>query len=140
MFTYVSVALMGLLLILHFMPYWSYEGISTSIQTYIWSPSDHAQLETYLASQIGGEFSINNILLMPILVLVMTVAGIILCLWKWETPLMSLIPLFCGLVGVWGYLFKPAFQLGSNWVLHLVVCIGMIASSALTLVFASKNE
>ena len=86
MFTYVSVALMGLLLLLHFMPFWSYEGISTSIQTYIWFPSDHAQLETYLASQVGGEFSINSILLMPILVLVMTIAGIILCLWKWDIP------------------------------------------------------
>lgn len=122
------------------MPFWSYEGLSTSIQTYIWFPSDHAQLETYLASQVGGEFSINSILLMPILVLVMTVAGIVLCIWRWDIPYMSIIPLVCGMVGVWGYLTKPAFQLGSNWVLHLVVCIGMIASSALTLLFAAKND
>jgi len=139
-FNIITIILMGVLLVLHFMPFWSYDGISTSIQSYVWFPTDHAPLESYIAGQVGGDYQINDIVLMPILVLVMTVIGIILCIAKSDIAFVSLIPLACGLVGVWGYLCQPAFQLGTNWVLHLLVCVAMIATSALSMVFNFRNE
>ncbi len=139
-FNIITIILMGVLLVLHFMPFWSYDGISTSIQSYIWFPTDHAPLESYIAGQVGSDYQINDILLMPILVLLLTVIGIILCIAKSDITFVSLIPLACGLVGVWGYLFQPAFQLGTNWVLHLLVCVAMIATSALSMVFNFRNE
>lgn len=136
----MCILLMGVLLVLHFMPFWSYDGMSTSIQSYIWFPADHAPLDAYIAGQVGGEYSINSILLMPIIVLVATVIGIVLCISMSDNILVGLVPLGCGIVGVWGYLTKGAFQLGTNWVLHLVVCIAMIAVAALRMFFQAKND
>ena len=114
--------------------------MSTSIQSYVWFPTDHAALESYIAGQVGGDYSINSIILMPIIVLVTTVAGIILCVAMSDNLLIGLIPLGCGLVGIWGYLSKAAFQLGTNWVLHLVICIAMVAAAALKMYFIAKND
>ena len=139
-FNIITIVLMGALLVLHFMPFWSYDGISTSIQSYVWFPGNHAALETYIVGQVGVDYSINDIVLMPVLVLVLTVVGIVLCIWKSDIPFVSLIPLACGLAGIFGYASQPAMQLGTNWVLHLVVCIAMVVTSALTMVFHFKNE
>lgn len=133
------IILMAVILILQFMPFWSYDGMSTSIQAYIWYPSDHAPLETYLAGEIDG-YTINNILIMPILVLVTSVAGIVLCLIKSGEPWSGLLPLVCGIAGLWGYLFKPAYRLGGNWVLHLIVCIALAVVAALRIYFQVKEE
>lgn len=139
-FNIISIVLMGALLVLHFMPFWSYDGMSTSIQSYVWFPTDHAALETYIAGQVGGEYSINSIILMPIIVLVTTVAGMILNIMFNDNLFVSLVPLGCGLVGVWGYLSKAAFRLGGNWSLHLIVCIAMVAAAGLKMVFLAKND
>ena len=138
-FNFVSVLLMGILLVLQFMPFWSGDGATAAIQGYVWFPSGHP-IEPYLMGQLGESFAVNSIVLMPILVLVLGVAGIVLCIWKSDVSFMALIPLACGLVGIWGYLSQPAFQLGANWVLHLFVCIGMLASAIMTFVFAAKND
>lgn len=136
----ICIVLMAVLFILHFMPFWSYDGTSTSIQTYVWFPTDNTALESYIAGQVGGDYSINSIILMPIIVLVTTVAGIILSISMPDNLFISLLPLGCGLVGIWGYLSKPAFQLGTNWVLHLIVCIAMVAAAALKMFLQAKNE
>lgn len=141
---FICIAFMGLLLILHFMPFWNYDGMSTSIQAYVWFPLDHVQLEEYIVAHVGEHFGetyvVNQIILMPILVLFMAVAGIILCVWKPDNLFASILPLVCGSVGIWGYLCKPVFQLGTNWVLHLVVCIAMIVAAILRIVFGFKKE
>ena len=136
----ISIFLMGMLVILHFMPFWSYDGMSTSIQSYIWFPTEHTALEAYIVGQIGGEYNINSIIWMPIIVILSTIAGIVLGIIKSEDLLASVVPLGCGLVGVWGYLTKPVFQLGTNWTLHLVVCVAMVAIAVLKIIFLAKKD
>ena len=57
-----------------------------------------------------------------------------------DEPLMCLIPIIGGLIGAWGYLTTHAFQLGGNWILHLVVCIAMILIGVLTLLSGQKKK
>lgn len=140
MSNFICIALMGLLLVLQFMPFWNYDGMSTSIQSYIWSPLAYGRLDEYIAGHVGGTYVIDQIIAMPILVLVIAVAGIILCIWKSDNIFTTIFPLACGSVGVWGYLCKPAFQLGTNWVFHLVVCIAMIVAGILRIVFEHKEQ
>jgi len=136
----ICIVLMGLLLVLHFMPFWSYDGMTTSIQGYIWFPTDHAPLESYLAGQIGGDYSINSILLMPIMVLLTTVVGIVSSISMSDNLFVGILPLGCGLIGAVGYLSKAAFHLGTNWGLHLAVCVALAAVAALKMFFLAKNE
>ena len=137
---FVSVVLMAVYVILLFLPFWSYDGISSSIQSYIWFPGEKADLTAYLTAQLGESYTINNIIWPPILSFVAAVVGVILCAIYNDEPLMCLIPIVGGLIGAWGYLTTPAFQLGGNWVLHLVVCIAMILIGVLTLLSGQKKK
>ena len=137
---YVSVVLMTLYVILHLIPFWNYGGMSTSIQSYVWFPGKKAELTAYLTTQLGEDYSINNIIWPPILSFVATVIGVLVCFLKSDKRLAALIPLICGLIGAWGYLTKPALQLGGNWVLHLAVCIGLVLVAVLTLLSAQKKR
>lgn len=137
---FVSVVLMAVYVILLFLPFWSYDGISSSIQSYIWFPGEKAELTAYLTAQLGESYTINNIIWPPILSFVAAVVGVILCAMYNDEPLMCLIPIIGGLIGAWGYLTTPAFQLGGNWILHLVVCIAMILIGVLTLLSGQKKK
>ncbi len=139
-FNYVCIALMAALLVLQFMPFWNYDGVSTSIQSYIWFPAENAQLTAYLTAQLGESYTINNIIWPPILTLVALVVGVIICLWKSDEEWTALIPLAGGLIGAWGYLTTPAYQLGANWVLHLLVCIAIVVMAVLTLLSGQKDK
>lgn len=114
--------------------------MSKSIQGYIWFPSSCTWLSEYLTVQLGESYSLNDIVLMPAIVLLITVFGIILCIWKWDNIFASLLPLVCGLAGIWGYLSKPAFQLGNNWGVHLAICIVMMFASVIKIYFLAKRE
>ena len=136
---YVCIAFMGLLLILQFMPFWSYDGMKTSIQSMVWAPSDHEQLEMYFVSQLG-DFWINDIVLMPVVVLVASIGGIILHIMKPQAKWNFIFPVLCGIIGCWGYLARPEFQLGTNWMLHLMVCILTLAIGIITFVVKCKDK
>lgn len=144
-FNWISIALMGALFLLHtVVPFWhpgvnpdTMTEMSVSIQEYLWYiPSDKVMAE-FLAPHFvveKGEYLVNHVVFMPVVVLVGTVAGIAVCLWK-KNAFTSLIPLLCGAVGAWGYLTNPAFQLGGLWVLHLIVCILMVLAAGARLTF-----
>ena len=63
----------------------------------------------------------NDVLGMPILVLVAGAVGVVLCLIKSGSGFASILPAICGVAGVWGFLAKPAFQLGSTWQIQLAL-------------------
>lgn len=138
--SYASVVLMAVLLILQFSGFWSYDGMSTSIQKYLWFPTDHDVLAEYISSALGVSHNINDIVFMPFMVLLLGVIGIAVCAVKPAHAAGSLLPLAAGVIGAWGYLTKAPFQLGTNWILHLIVCILLIVTSVLTYVFLLKNE
>ena len=118
---YICVVLMLVILVFQFLPFWHYsteeESFATSIQTYIWFPGE-----------------------CRILVLVSGAVGIVLCLIKAKSAIVSLLPAICGISGIWGFLSTPAFQLGSNWVVSLVLCIAVLLVSLVSLLTLAKKE
>jgi len=135
MLSALCALLMLVLLILQFMPFWQYgeeTNLASSMQSYIWFPNDHKELTSYIESHID-DYNINQILLLPIITLVAGACGIVLCLIRGDHPAVHLFPAVCGVVGIWGYLSSPVYQLGSNWMLHLVVCIALTAVAAYAL-------
>ncbi|MGN0762601.1 MAG: hypothetical protein ACI4MK_04395 [Aristaeellaceae bacterium] len=139
----IACAVLALvLLVMQFTPFW-YMGEETepvSIGGYIWFPSDHGEVTSYLQEQVSSDFKINDVIGMPILVLLLSVATIVVCIWKMNNPLAGLLPIACGLSGVWGFLAKAAFRLGSTWGFQFTLCIGLIALGAAALVVGLKKE
>lgn len=129
MLNLVSAALMLVLLILQFTPFWHFDGESeqsSSIQSYVWFPEDHKELDSYLSESCGVDYSLNSIVAMPVLVLVLGAVGVVLCIMKGRHWATALLPAACGLVGTWGYLSRAAYHLGSGWGFHLVLCIAVL--------------
>ena len=125
----ICVALMILLVVLQWMPFWTYESAkegtrTASIQQYIWTPTELTDLTKQLAADTGNaSFSVEKIMLTPLFELILFLAGLVLCTWKGDRPLTALIPIAIGLLGVFGYLSNNAFALGSGWSLHFAVCV-----------------
>lgn len=139
---YICAVLMLLLLVLQFMPFWHYgeQGeLSASINAYIWLPSEYKDLTKHLTAAIGEDYSINQVLIMPIVTLILEVCGIGFCLARRDHTITRVFPAACGLVGIWGYLAEPAFRLGANWGVHLIVCIAMLLVSAYSLYLQHKE-
>lgn len=132
----ICAVLMLVLLVLQFMPFWTYgdPATSVSIQGYIWFPGDHTGLSKAFTESVSADYSINDVLLMPILTLMMGAVGIVLCLIQSDNPFVSLLPAACGLAGTWGYLTGAAFHLGSGWVFHLILCIALLALGLISLI------
>lgn len=124
--------LCAVLLVLQFVPFWAEGDGQVSISGYIWFPSDHKTLDSQLSAEIEG-YSINDAVPMAVLLLVLSVAGIVLCILKMNNALSALVPLACGLVGTFGYLLHPAYRMGSGWQLHCLVCVAMAALAAVAL-------
>ena len=135
----ICIGLMLLMLILQFVPFWHYDGTASSINGYVWFPTDHADTEAWLQSQIGDWFTIQHLFAQPVLQLLLAVIGIIVCLAGADSKWPLLIPAACGVVGVWGYLSESALQLGSGWIFHLIVSIAMISVSILAF-FPQKRQ
>ena len=132
----VLMLVLLVLLVLQFMPFGTYGDPATpvSIQGYIWFPGDHTGLDKALKESVSADYSINDVLLMPILTRVLGAVGIVLCLIQSDNPFVSLLPAACGLAGTWGYLTGAAFHVGSGWVFHLILCIALLALGLISLI------
>jgi len=138
--SFICAALSLMIVILQFTPFWQVDGGAVSIASYIWFPTDNQELTTHLTGVLGDDYTINSIVLMPILQLVLGVGSVVLCLMKSDSPLVALIPAVAGTVGIWGFLSKPAYRLGGNWVFQLIVCIVLTVIALGSFVYNLKKE
>ena len=120
----ICAVLMAILLVLQFVPFWHYgeAGENCSIGGYVWFPSDHKELESWITSQ-AEDHDLNRFVGMPSLVLVLSIVGSIFCLVKADQNWVGLFTLACGAAGAVAYLTIPALQLGTGWAWHLLLCI-----------------
>ena len=128
----LCAVLMAVLLALQFVPFFTEGDGQVSIGSYVWFPSDHKALDSQIAAQIEG-YRIEDMIVMPILILVLCAAGIVLCIARMSCATSALLPAACGLIGTIGYLTQPVMRMGSGWQLHALVSAAMLAVAAVTL-------
>lgn len=141
---YVSALILVVLLVLQFVPFWQVgeaeDQTTVSISSYIWMPSDNKALDKQMESTFGKDYSLNDVILCPVLVLVLCAVGAVLCVMKPGKLGVSVLPTLAGLIGVFGYATTPALQLGMNWTLHLAVAALALVVGAASLVFAWQES
>jgi len=126
---WLCTGLMLLLLVLQFLPNWSANADAASVNEYVWRITVHTGLQEFFASQIGG-YDITQTIVAPILQLVFAFFGVAIFLIKRSEWSVSVFALACSLSGLWGWLTKPEFQLGSLWGAFLGVDILMLLAAA----------
>lgn len=129
---------MAVLVVLQFVPFWNVAGEGVSLMGYLGFPDDHNNLTTWLNEAIEGGFVINQIVFWVFFTTVACIVGVILCVRfrEYKAPALE-----AGVAAVLGILFcitKPAFRMGSLWVLHLVLYILLLGLAAA--VFAVKRK
>lgn len=131
----ICAVLMLALLLFQALPFWDIGTQQISIQQYIGFPADYPELTSYFQAQLNPDFMVNDVVLMPIIVLVIGLLGAVFCIWKCKKCWVFLFPMICGIAGMWGYLTNPAFQMGAMWQLHLVLSILMTLLSIVPLCY-----
>ena len=123
------------LLVMQFLPFWTTEKETVSINDYLWMPNEHKSVTKLFKAELDDKkFDPIKIVLWPVLTLVLGVAGIILCFIKKDTLLPYLMTILCGLAGVLTYLANPVYQWGANWIVHLIVAIVVLVAGVAGLV------
>lgn len=137
---YVCAALLLILLVMQFTPFWSIDSGSVSIGGYIWFPSDHTDLTSHLQDTLGADFTINNILAPCLLMLVLSAVGAVMSVIKAATVIPSLLSAACGVSGFIGFLTTPALRLGTMWWFQLILCVAQIACGVYALYLATQRS
>ena len=140
---FICVLLMFVLLVFQFTPFWNIEGETAeavSIGSYVWFPTDNGALDDYLKERVGNDFAVESILAMPLVTLFLGIIGMVVCLVKADKFYSCLIPAVVGLVGTVAFLTTPALQLGSGWVMQLILYIVTLAVSVTGIVFSVKDR
>ncbi|MBQ7865901.1 MAG: hypothetical protein IJ350_05965 [Clostridia bacterium] len=141
---YLCAIVLAVILVCQFTPFWTYatdDGEATaSISSYIWFPTENKAADAYIAGSVGDSYDINQLVLPAVLVLVLGAAGLVMCLFKSGETWTGLLPLGCGLAGLWGFLFKAGFKLGTAWGIHVILYAAALILGVLALYFALKKE
>lgn len=141
---YLCALVLAVILVCQFTPFWTYSTddgeASTSISGYIWFPTENKAVDAYIADGVGDGYDINQLVLPAVLVLLLSAVGLVMCLFKNGEAWTSLLPLGCGLAGLWGFLFKAGFKLGTAWGLHVILYAAALILGAIALYFTFAKE
>lgn len=122
--------LMLAVLVLQYMPYWSFSTDSSSIADYIWWPDHHKALTKELRGILGRDFEVRLIVPMPLIVLLTGILGMTVCVLKPGKVGSFILPLIAGATAVIGFLAVPAFSLGSTYIVQIVAS-GLLVVTAI---------
>ena len=118
----------------------SYNGKKDiSILYFVGFPYNATDFDTELGYKIA-DYKINDVVLLPIVLLVLAIIGIVLCILKKDKFTAGIIPAAFGIVGVVGYLTSAFLKLGNHYVLHIVVCAVILVVSALHIYLGIKDK
>ena len=130
----VCCALALMLLFLQFVPFWpnGEAGEMASISQYIWFPGDCTGVETMLKTTLGSDYTINQMVMGPLLLLVLCVVCAALCLFKQNNLIAPVLAAITGLVGMVVYIGSAPMHQGQFWVVHLAGSVMLMLCGIVT--------
>lgn len=85
------------------------------------------------------DFYINDVVLVPIILLVLCILGIVMCAMKKDKLSAGIVPALVGIVGVIGYLTSDFLKLGDKYTVHIVLYAVILAVAVLHIVLSAKK-
>ncbi len=122
-----AAAMMLIMLVVQFLPFWSANEDTVSVMGYVALPKAHTGINKFFQNMFktdfGIKFSMKYIYPMPVVVFFSCILGIFMCVKTYGKFLSFVLPTVAGIYGAQGYLLNIVFRYGMNWQLHLIVCI-----------------
>ena len=143
-FNYISTAFALVLLALQFLPFWSCfrcltcgDGDVISIFEYVWFAKNHSEgLTSILQNFYFADFKAIDVVGTAVLVQLCSIGALILCMIRPTKSSTAVLPLIAGISAIIGYL-DPVYQLGQNWMIHLIFSAITLLCAFASIVFAS---
>lgn len=85
------------------------------------------------------DFYINDVVLVPIILLVLCILGIVMCAMKKDKLSAGIVPALVGIVGVIGYLTSDFLKLGDKYTVHIVLYAVILTVAVLHIVLSAKK-
>lgn len=109
-----------------------------SILGYVGFPYEVEDFSEEMTYRIEG-FYINDVVLVPIILLVLCIFGIVMCAMKKDKLSAGIVPALVGIVGVIGYLTSDFLKLGDKYTVHIVLYAVILAVAVLHIVLSAKK-
>ena len=148
-FCIVTAVLLIALFVCQFLPFWTVEDKTISMNGYIWFPEKNGAISAefkgimrdggYLPDKNAEQSWINWLALWPVMQTIFILLGTLLHIKAKGHGFMLLFPIACGVSGILGFTRHPILQMGSTWVIQLVLSIVMIVVAAVGLVLMIKK-
>ena len=132
---YLCLALMLVLLVLQFAPFWSVDGVGVSIGKYMWLPlnaDECTALTQQLSTQIAG-FEINSFVGTGLILQICFLFGPLLCLTSSDSPVSTIFPIIGSVTGLYSFLAVPVLRLGSTCMLQVLLCLALLVAAGFSL-------
>ena len=118
----VCAVLMLALIVLQFLPFWTVGDNTLSAQKFTWFCTHNTDVNKFFKAEFGDVYSLNTTILPTLGILVFGGLGVVFSLLKASKSINWLWAFLCGgLSCVIGYLTTPTYQLGSNWIVHVII-------------------
>ncbi len=131
--------LMLVLFVMHFLPYWRYQGASVSIAGYVIRPYEYATFTNLFRSYFGKKFRITLLFGLPMLLsMAGSLIGSVLCVLKSGKAAVYLVPMACGALGLCGLLINQPYKLGGMWLPMLILFALVLILGIVGMILAAK--
>ncbi|MBR3927549.1 MAG: hypothetical protein IKJ65_00950 [Clostridia bacterium] len=118
----------------------SYNGTKElSILGYVGFPYNVPDFDMEMGYKIENYY-INDVVLVPIALLILAVLGVIFCIIKKEKMSAAFLPVAFALVGILGYIFSDFLKLGDKYWVHMIGFILILVIAAAHIFFKSKEK
>ena len=118
----------------------SYNGTKElSILGYVGFPYNVPAFDMEMGYKIENYY-INDVVLVPIALLILAVLGVIFCILKKDKMSAAFLPVAFALIGIIGYIFSDFMKLADKYWLHMIGFIVVLAVSALHIFIKSKEK
>lgn len=109
-----------------------------SILGYVGFPYEVEDFSEEMTYRIEN-FYINDVVLIPIILLVLCIIGIVMCALKKDKLSAGIVPAILGVVGVVGYLTSDFLKLGDKYTVHIVLFAVIFVVAVLHIVLSAKK-
>ena len=133
--SYLIAAVALAQVVLMFVPYYNNGEVTTSIQGYVWT--QYAAFKDYFKTEFanrGLKYAINSQVGAPILMLVLGVLTLVFNVIYPEKIRAIVVALAYGIAAIWGLASTLTLQLGSLYVVHLILAIAVTVLAVLNIV------
>jgi len=131
----LSLLCAGILLIFFVMmhtPYFNIETDRASIQGIVWFPANHEEIQSVFAERIE-DYNINQYIRVPLLLSLLSIASMILCVWKRGKLIAAIVITITAVYGLIEYISSPFLSLGNPYGVHITLLLMLLLLSGLYL-------